>query len=106
MRAPSARASSCSPTSRPARPEPCHQLSAAVGTRWHSQYMATVDDIRAVARDLPRSYERVVGDRLKFKVGQYVYASLSRDETLLGFAFPREERAALVAGDPERFLLP
>lgn len=68
--------------------------------------MATVEDIRVVARDLPRSYERVVGDRLKFKVGQYVYASLSRDETLLGFAFPREERAALVAGDPERFLMP
>jgi hypothetical protein len=68
--------------------------------------MATVEDIRAVARDLPRSYERVVGDRLKLKVGQYVYASLSRDETLLGFAFPREERAALVAGDPERFLMP
>ncbi len=43
---------------------------------------------------------------MKFRVGRLVFLSLSRDETLLGFAYPKEERAALVASDPDRFLMP
>ncbi len=68
--------------------------------------MATVDDVRRVTHSLPRTEERVVGDRVKFRVGRIVYASLSRDETLLGFGYPKEERAALVASDPDKFLMP
>jgi hypothetical protein len=68
--------------------------------------VATIDDVRRIALDLPRAYEAVVGDRVKFRVGRLVFASLSRDETLLGFGYPREERAALVAADPEKFLMP
>lgn len=68
--------------------------------------MVTAEDVRALALALPRSYERLVRDRVKFRVGQYVYLALSRDETLLGFAFPKEERAALVAAEPEKFRLP
>ena len=43
---------------------------------------------------------------MKFRVGRIVYLALSRDETLLGFAFPRDERDALIASAPEKFLLP
>lgn len=68
--------------------------------------MATVDDVRAVASQLPRTEEALVHDRVKFRVRGIVYAALSRDETILGFGFPKEERDALVASDPERFLLP
>ena len=68
--------------------------------------MVTIDDVRRLALSLPRTYERLIGDRVKFKVGQLVYASISPDETLMGFGFPREERAALVASDPEKFLMP
>jgi hypothetical protein len=68
--------------------------------------MATIDDARAVASTLPRSYEAVVRDRVKFRVGRIVWAGFSRDESIMGFAFPRDERDALVASDPERFLLP
>jgi hypothetical protein len=68
--------------------------------------MVTVHDVRRIALSLPRTYERLVGDRVKFKVGQYVYASLAADETLLGFGFPREERVALVAAEPAKFLMP
>jgi hypothetical protein len=68
--------------------------------------MVTSDDVRALALALPRTYERLVADRVKFRVGQYVYLSLSRDEKLLGFAFPKEERAALVASEPEKFRMP
>jgi hypothetical protein len=66
----------------------------------------TVDDIREITRGLPRSYEVLVRDRIKFRVGQIVYLALSRDETIMGFGFPKEEREALVASDPEKFLMP
>ena len=66
----------------------------------------TVEDVRAVARELPRAYEVVVHDRVKFRVGQSVWVAFSRDETTMGFAFPKEEREALVASDPATFLMP
>jgi hypothetical protein len=68
--------------------------------------MVTVEQIRAVALSLPRAYEAVVRDRIKFRVGQIVFVALSRDETVMGFGFPKAERAALVASEPEKFHLP
>ena len=68
--------------------------------------MVTVEEIRAFTAGLPRSAERIVRDRRKFYVGRIVYAALSRDETTLGFGFPKEERAALVEAEPEKFFLP
>ena len=68
--------------------------------------MAVLDDVRALGTELERSYEVVVRGRLKFRVGQLVYVAFSLDETVMELAFPKEERAALVAGDPERFHLP
>jgi hypothetical protein len=68
--------------------------------------MAVVDDVRALGSRLERSYEVVVRGRLKFRVGQLVYVAFDLEERVMGFAFPREERAALVAGDPARFALP
>lgn len=66
----------------------------------------TVDDVRAVAAPLPRAYEVVVRDRVKFRVGRIVWLAFSRDETTMGFAFPKEEREAIVASAPETFLMP
>jgi hypothetical protein len=68
--------------------------------------MATVDDVRRIALGLPRAYEVLVRDRVKFRVGRIVFLALSRDETLLGFGFPKEERDALVDSEPDKFLLP
>jgi hypothetical protein len=68
--------------------------------------MVTVDDVRGIAAELPGSYEVVVRDRVKFRVGRYVYLAFSRDETVMGFGYPREERDALVASDPETFMPP
>ena len=68
--------------------------------------MVTVDDVRAFVGQLPRSYEVLVRDRVKFRVGQIVYVAFSRDETLMGFAFPKEEREALVDSEPDKFLMP
>jgi hypothetical protein len=68
--------------------------------------VVTLDDVRAVAAGLPRSAEALVRGRVKFRVGRLVFLSLSRDETLMGFAFPKEWREALVASEPEKFMLP
>ena len=68
--------------------------------------MVTVADVRALASTLPRSTEHLVHDRVKFRVKQIVYCSFSRDETLMGFAFPKEERDALIAAEPALYLLP
>jgi hypothetical protein len=68
--------------------------------------MVTIDDVRAVAEGLPRSYEVLVRDRVKFRVGRIVYVAFSRDETLMGFGFPKEERVALVESEPDKFLMP
>ena len=57
--------------------------------------MVTIDDVRAVVDGFPRSYEVLVRDRVKFRVGSIVYVAFSHDETLMGFAFPKEERDAL-----------
>jgi hypothetical protein len=66
----------------------------------------TVADVRSITSTLPRSYEVVVHGRLKFRVGQMVYVAFSRDETIMGFAFPKDLRNALVESDPDKFLLP
>ena len=68
--------------------------------------MVTIDDVRALALTLPRAYEALVRDRVKFRVGRIVFLAFSRDETLMGFGFPKEEREALVASDPAKFLMP
>jgi hypothetical protein len=68
--------------------------------------MAAVDDVLHLGSELERSYPVYVRGRLKFRVQQYVYVAFSLDETVMGFAFPKEERAALVAGDPAKFHMP
>jgi hypothetical protein len=68
--------------------------------------VVTLDDARAIASELPRSYEALVHGRVKFRVGRIVYLAFSRDETLMGFAFPKEWRDALVETEPAKFLLP
>jgi hypothetical protein len=68
--------------------------------------MVTVSDVRLVAHSLPYTTEGVVRDHLKFRIGRIVYASVSPDEQQLGFGFPKEQRAGLVAGDPIKFVMP
>ena len=65
-----------------------------------------IDDVRGLTAGLPRSYEVIVGRRIKFRVGRIVYLAFSRDETLMGFASPREEREAALETYPDKFLRP
>jgi hypothetical protein len=71
-----------------------------------AKVVVVIDVLREFAAGLPRSYEAVVRGRLKFRVGRIVYVAFSRDETLMGFAFSRDERNALVDTSPDKFQLP
>ena len=68
--------------------------------------MVTIEDVRAYASLLPRAYEALVRDRVKFRVGRIVFLAFSRDEQVMGFGFPKEEREALVASEPDKFSMP
>ena len=68
--------------------------------------MVDIEDVRRLAAPLPRAYEVLVRDRVKFRVGRIVWLAFSRDETMMGFAFPKDEREALVASEPHKFVLP
>jgi hypothetical protein len=68
--------------------------------------MTTIEAVRALASTFPRSYEVLVRDRVKFRVGQIVYVAFSRDETTMGFGFPKEEREAIIAAEPDKFVMP
>src|SRR4051794_39669472 len=68
--------------------------------------MVSIDEVCALARTLPRSSEAFVRGRVKFRIGRIVYLAFSRDGTVMGFAFPKEWRDALVEAEPEKFSLP
>ncbi|MBP2414894.1 hypothetical protein JOF48_003693 [Arthrobacter stackebrandtii] len=59
-----------------------------------------------MGEELERSYLAYVRGQLKFRVGQIVYVAFSLDESVMGFAFPKDMRAALIGGDPDEFMLP
>ncbi|AKU17889.1 MmcQ/YjbR family DNA-binding protein [Luteipulveratus mongoliensis] len=68
--------------------------------------MATIDDVLPLGTELERSYPVSVHGRLKFRVKQIVYVAFSLDEFEMEFAFPKEEREALIGGEPHKFQLP
>jgi hypothetical protein len=68
--------------------------------------MVTIEGVRDLAVSLPRTEEALVRERVRFRVGRIVYLAFSRDETLMGFAFPKDERQALIASEPEKFMMP
>jgi hypothetical protein len=74
--------------------------------RGYGVSVVTVDEVRALASTLPRSTEAFVRGRVKFRVGRIVYLAFSRDETEMGFAFPREWREAQLSSEPEKFVRP
>jgi hypothetical protein len=65
-----------------------------------------LEEVRAFANELPRTTEAFVRGRVKFRVGRIVYLAFARDGTMMGFAFPKEWRGALVETEPDKFLLP
>lgn len=68
--------------------------------------MVAAEEVREFCLTLPRTELGFVRDRARYRIGRIVYAGVARDEELMGFAFPKEERADLVAAEPDKFLMP
>ena len=68
--------------------------------------VVTLADVRRFALALPRTTELLVAGRVKFRIGRIVYIAFSRDETVMGFAFPKDERKWLIGGSPDKFMQP
>jgi hypothetical protein len=68
--------------------------------------MADFAEVCRLAESLPRSERVLVRGRWKFRIGRIVYLAFSADESVMGFAFPKEERAALVRAEPDKFQMP
>jgi hypothetical protein len=68
--------------------------------------VVTLEEVRSFALTLPRTTEALVRGRVKFRIGRIVYLAFSRDESVLGFAFPKDWRDALVDSEPDKFMLP
>jgi hypothetical protein len=68
--------------------------------------MVTVEQVCALARTLPRAYEVWVYGQRKFRVKQIVFLAISRDETTMGIAFPKDWRPIVVESEPHKFTLP
>lgn len=66
----------------------------------------TAQDVQEIALAFPRAFETEAREATKYKVGRLVFAAVSPDGTQLGFGFPKDERDALIASEPEKFLLP
>lgn len=66
----------------------------------------TLTDVRAVAMALPRTSEHLIRDVVKFRVKSLVYAAVPPNEVVMGVAFPKEERAAIIDAEPDKFLMP
>jgi hypothetical protein len=66
----------------------------------------TVEEVCELARTLPRASQAFVRGRTKFRVGQIVFLSFSKDGSTMGFGFPKEWRDALVESEPDKFSLP
>jgi hypothetical protein len=68
--------------------------------------LVTIDDVRALVNDLPRSYEVFIRGRVKLRVGKIVYLAFSPDQTIMGFGFPKEWRELFVEAEPDKFMMP
>ncbi|GGS08965.1 hypothetical protein Snoj_13240 [Streptomyces nojiriensis] len=65
----------------------------------------TAQDVRLIALSLPDSSEKLAWGMPTFRVGGKIFVSLADDDTSIGVKCPKEDRAELIAAEPERFFL-
>ncbi|MEV6777937.1 MmcQ/YjbR family DNA-binding protein [Streptomyces syringium] len=79
--------------------------------------MVTAEDVRVIALSLPETAERLAWGMPTFRVGGAagtggkaakggkIFAALADDDASMGVKCPREERAELIATEPEKFFV-
>ncbi|MFE9931144.1 MmcQ/YjbR family DNA-binding protein [Streptomyces sp. NPDC005533] len=65
----------------------------------------TAQDVRLIALSLPDSSEKPAWGKPTFRVGGKIFVALADDDTSIGVKCPKEDRAELIAAEPEKFFL-
>lgn len=65
----------------------------------------TAADVRSAALSLPDTTEKLAWGQPTFRVAGKIFASLGEDDTAMGVKCPKEDRAELIATEPEKFFL-
>ncbi|MFD9497772.1 MmcQ/YjbR family DNA-binding protein [Streptomyces sp. NPDC060035] len=65
----------------------------------------TADDVRTIALALPDTAERLAWGQPTFRVAGKIFAALGDDDTTMGVKCPVEDRAELIASEPEKFFV-
>ncbi|MFE3095070.1 MmcQ/YjbR family DNA-binding protein [Streptomyces sp. NPDC059248] len=69
--------------------------------------MATADDVRRIALSLPGAVEKLAWGMPTFRLdgGGRIFAALDDDDRAMGVKCPKEDRAELIAAEPDKFFL-
>ncbi|MFD3694823.1 MmcQ/YjbR family DNA-binding protein [Streptomyces sp. NPDC058646] len=67
--------------------------------------VTTAQDVRTIALSLPDSSEKPAWGMPAFRVGGKIFAALADDDTSIGVKCPQEDRAELIAAEPEKFFV-
>ncbi|KOU77311.1 MULTISPECIES: MmcQ/YjbR family DNA-binding protein [Streptomyces] len=65
----------------------------------------TVQDVRLIALSLPDSSEKPAWGMPTFRVGGKIFAAVADDDSSIGVKCPKEDRAELIAAEPEKFFM-
>ncbi|MBW5481483.1 MmcQ/YjbR family DNA-binding protein [Streptomyces bambusae] len=65
----------------------------------------TADEVREIALSLPGSSEKLSWGMPTFRVSGKIFAALGDDDASIGVKCPKEDRAELIAAEPEKFFL-
>ncbi|WP_432104273.1 MmcQ/YjbR family DNA-binding protein [Streptomyces sp. bgisy091] len=65
----------------------------------------TADDVRTVALSLPDTTEKLAWGQPTFRVAGKIFAALGDDDVTMGVKCPVEDRAELIASEPEKFFV-
>ncbi|GGW23487.1 MmcQ/YjbR family DNA-binding protein [Streptomyces xantholiticus] len=67
----------------------------------------TADDVRRIALALPGAIEKLAWGMPTFRLEERgrIFASLDDDDRVMGVKCPKEERAELIAAEPDKFFL-
>ncbi|MEU5655319.1 MmcQ/YjbR family DNA-binding protein [Streptomyces sp. NPDC047737] len=65
----------------------------------------TADDVRAIALSLPEASEKLAWGQPTFRVAGKIFAALGDDDATMGVKCPVEDRAELIASEPQKFFV-
>ncbi|MEW1615601.1 MULTISPECIES: MmcQ/YjbR family DNA-binding protein [unclassified Streptomyces] len=70
-----------------------------------SNATVTAADVRSAALSLPDTTEKLAWGQPTFRVAGKIFASLGDDDTAMGVKCPMQDRAELIAAEPDKFFL-